>query len=66
MRITICLLSRNIIMKDKILAILTEKRFFEWYCDEVSVTLRNRGGSYGNGSEVLVVVEQYAEATTKE
>lgn len=28
---------------------LTEKRFFEWHEDEVSVTLRNRGGSYGGG-----------------
>ena len=26
---------------------LTEKRFFEWHEDDVSVTLRNRGGSYG-------------------
>lgn len=34
---------------------LTEKRFFEWHEDDKSVTLRNRGGSYGNGSEVLVI-----------
>jgi len=34
---------------------LTEKRFFEWHEDEVSVTLRNKGGSYGGGSEVLVI-----------
>lgn len=34
---------------------LTEKRFFHWVEDEISVTLRNRSGSYG-GSEVLVVV----------
>lgn len=26
---------------------LTEKRFFEWHEDEVSVTLRNKSGSYG-------------------
>lgn len=25
----------------------TEKRFFEWYEDEVSVTLRSVGASYG-------------------
>ena len=25
---------------------LTEKRFFEWHKDDVSVTLRNKGGSY--------------------
>lgn len=34
---------------------MTEKRFFEWHEDDKSVTLRNRGGSYGNGSEVLVI-----------
>lgn len=27
----------------------TEKRFFEWYEDDVSVTLRNSGASYGGG-----------------
>lgn len=26
---------------------MTEKRFFEWHEDDVSVTLRNSGGSYG-------------------
>ena len=50
---------------------LTEKRFFEWHEDDVSVTLRNRGGSYGGGSEVLVICytktpsEQSASMTTK-
>ena len=39
---------------------LTEKRFFEWHEDEISVTLRNKGGSYGGGSEVLVI-EEYEE-----
>ena len=34
---------------------LTEKRFFEWHKDDVSVTLRNKSGSYGGGSEVLVI-----------
>lgn len=34
---------------------LTEKRFFEWHEDNVSVTLRNKGGSYGGGSELLVI-----------
>lgn len=28
---------------------LTEKRFFEWHEDDVSVTLRNHSGSYGGG-----------------
>ena len=36
---------------------LTEKRFFEWHEDDVSVTLRNKGGSYGGGSEVLVIYD---------
>lgn len=26
---------------------VTEKRFFEWHEDDVAVTLRNKGGSYG-------------------
>lgn len=29
---------------------LTEKRFFEWHEDDVSVTLRNKGGSYGGAA----------------
>ena len=29
---------------------LTEKRFFEWHKDDVSVTLRNKTGSYGGGA----------------
>ena len=32
-----------------------EKRFFEWHKDEVAVSLRYKSGSYGGGSEVLVV-----------
>lgn len=36
-------------------ATLTEKRFFEWHEDDVSVTLRNKSGSYGVGSEVFVI-----------
>ena len=36
---------------------LTEKRFFEWHEDDISVTLRNKGGSYGGGSEVLIVYD---------
>lgn len=34
---------------------LTEKRFFEWYVDDISVSLRARSGSYGGGSEVLII-----------
>lgn len=34
---------------------LTEKRFFEWHEDDISVTLRNHSGSYGGGSEVLII-----------
>ena len=49
---------------------LTEKRFFEWHEDDVSVTLRNKSGSYGGGSEVLVICsmpiksERCAQRTT--
>lgn len=32
-----------------------EKRFFEWHEDDRSVTIREKGGSYGGGSEVLIV-----------
>ena len=32
-----------------------EKRFFKWELDDVSVSLRAKSGSYGGGSEVLVV-----------
>lgn len=39
--------NRQSAMSEKIT--LTEKRFFEWHEDDVSVTLRNRGGSYGGG-----------------
>ena len=42
-------------MKDQIC--FAEKRFFEWHKDTVSVTLRQKSGSYGGGSEVLVVEE---------
>lgn len=34
---------------------LTEKRFFEWSEDDVAVSLRASSGSYGGGSEVLVI-----------
>ena len=33
----------------------SEKRFFEWHEDDISVTLREKSGSYGGGSEVLVI-----------
>ena len=35
---------------------LTEKRFFEWHEDDVSVTLRNKGGSYGGDQKCLLSV----------
>lgn len=31
----------------------TEKRFFEWHEDDISVTLRNSSGSYGGGLKCL-------------
>ena len=38
-----------------------EKRFFEWHEDDVAVSLRASSGSYGGGSEVLIV--SYQEIT---
>lgn len=35
---------------------LTEKRFFEWQEDEISVTLRNKSGSYGGGQRYSLFV----------
>ena len=46
----------------------TEKRFFKWIEDDVCVTLRNSGASYGGGSEVLIVdtlVFDNAQITSK-
>lgn len=31
----------------------TEKRFFDWYEDEVSVSIRNHSGSYGGGQRSI-------------
>lgn len=48
---------------------LTEKRFFKWVEDDKSVTLRSKSGSYGGGSEVLIVLtksEQSAAEITRE
>ena len=33
----------------------TEKRFFEWHEDDISVTLRAQSGSYGGSREVFVI-----------
>lgn len=33
----------------------TEKRFFEWHKDDKAVSIRAKSGSYGGGSEVLVI-----------
>lgn len=50
----------------------TEKRFFEWHEDDISVTLRAKSGSYGGGSETLVIcpiqtsVEPCVQETIKE
>ena len=37
---------------------LTEKRFFEWHEDDVSVTLRNHSGSYGGVRSVNYLLYQ--------
>ena len=46
----------------------TEKRFKDYYEDEVSVTLRASFGSYGGGSEVFVVTRlmPFVQETTRE
>lgn len=38
---------------------LTEKRFFKWVEDDISVSLRNRSGSYGGqrGTRYLLYTE---------
>lgn len=44
-----------------------EKRFFKWELDDVSVSLRAKSGSYGGGSEVLVVsYEEYSRHCWRE
>lgn len=48
---------------------VTEKRFYQWYEDDKSVTIRHDSGSYGGGSEVLVIqtlAEASATMTTRE
>lgn len=45
---------------------LTEKRFFYWVEDDVSVTLRSKSGSYGGGSEVLIICTATDEEDTGE
>lgn len=55
----------------KTMKTVTEKRFFEYHEDDISVTLRNKSGSCGGGSEVLVICstkiqsEHYAKTITK-
>lgn len=44
----------------------TEKRFFQWYQDDVSVTMRESSGSYGGGSKVLVLESNQNHATVKD
>jgi hypothetical protein len=48
----------------------TEKRFFDWYEDEKSVSIRANSGSYGGGGSEVFVVEirppPCALETTKE
>ena len=52
----------------KMHATLTEKRFFEWHEDDVSVTLRNKGGSYGGvqkcSSSNVIALDLYNQQIT--
>ena len=45
---------------------LTEKRFFKWCVDDISVSLRAKSGSYGGGSEVIVIESNQNHATIKD
>lgn len=38
-----------------------EKRYFEWHEDELAVSLRAKSGSYGGGSEVLVLQRRFSD-----
>lgn len=38
----------------KTMKTVTEKRFFEYHEDDISVTLRNKGGSFGGGAKCLL------------
>ena len=48
----------------------SEVRFFKWQDNDKSVSLRAKSGSYGGGSEVLVVseipAEPFVQTITKE
>ena len=44
----------------------SEKRFFEWRKDTVSVTLREKSGSYGGGSEVLVLQRRFSDVIIRD
>ena len=37
---------------------MTEKRYFEWHEDDVAVTLRHKGGSYGGGLKYWLFTKQ--------
>lgn len=43
---------------------LTEKRFFEWHEDDISVTLRNKSGSYGGGQAHDAYCPDYEKSKT--
>ena len=50
-----------------IMKTVTEKRFFEWHEDDVAVTLRNKGGSYGGGrksSSFAIAIDFYNHKIT--
>lgn len=43
-----------------------EVRFFKWQKSDKSVSLRANSGSYGGGSEVLVIVQTSADRSAPE
>lgn len=42
---------------------ITEKRFFEWVESDVSVTIRANSGSFGGGSETLIIYDELERNT---
>ena len=41
----------------------TEKRFFQWYEDDICVSLRAKSASYGGGSEALIITDEGRNGT---
>ena len=49
----------NRIRQSSVISTFTEKRFFKWIKDDISVTLRSRSGSYGGGQRSIRYTEEH-------